>query len=184
MGVPGEDEYKGKGVAFCFHCDGPLFKGKKVAVIGGGNSGLEAAIDLAGLASDVTVLEFADTLRADAVLQAKTNSLANVNIKTQVQTTEVLGDGNKVVGLKYIDRASSTPMHSDCRVQWQSKMLIARQLIENNSYSIVRSSNTAMGILNATQRAATGFPVTLLQVFERRMYYCILAPCHRKTCSC
>ncbi len=78
----------------------------------------------------------------------------------------------------------STPMHSDCRVQWQSKMLIARQLIENNSYSIVRSSNTAMGILNATQRAATGFPVTLLQVFERRMYYCILAPCHRKTCSC
>ena len=106
MGVPGENQYRTKGVAFCPHCDGPLFKGKPVAVIGGGNSGIEAAIDLAGIVKHVTVLEFANTLRADEVLQEKAQSLSNVTIVTDAQTTEVLGDGNKVTGLNYTDRLS------------------------------------------------------------------------------
>lgn len=106
MNVPGEAQYKTKGVAFCPHCDGPLFKGKPVAVIGGGNSGIEAAIDLAGIVEHVTVLEFADTLRADAVLVKKAESLPNVRIIKQAQTTEVVGDGSKVTGLKYKDRNS------------------------------------------------------------------------------
>lgn len=106
MNVPGEQEYRGRGVAYCPHCDGPLFKGKKVAVIGGGNSGIEAAIDLAGIVEHVTVLEFADTLRADAVLLKKARSMANIEIITEAMTTEVLGDGNRVVGLSYRDRAT------------------------------------------------------------------------------
>jgi alkyl hydroperoxide reductase subunit F len=104
MGVPGEAEYRNKGVAYCPHCDGPLFKGKRVAVIGGGNSGVEAAIDLAGLAAHVTLIEFDSQLRADAVLQTKLRSLANVTIITSALTTEVLGNGEKVVGLRYRDR--------------------------------------------------------------------------------
>lgn len=104
MNVPGEEQYKTKGVAFCPHCDGPLFKGKRVAVIGGGNSGVEAAIDLAGIVKEVTLLEFDSKLRADAVLQNKLNSLPNVRVITSAQTTEVLGDGQKVTGLVYKDR--------------------------------------------------------------------------------
>jgi alkyl hydroperoxide reductase subunit F len=111
MGVPGEKDYKAKGVCFCPHCDGPLFKGKRVAVIGGGNSGVEAAIDLAGIVSHVTLLEFADTLRADAVLQNKLNSLANVTVIKSAQTTEVTGDGQKVNGLSYKDRATGEVHH-------------------------------------------------------------------------
>ncbi|WP_315289784.1 alkyl hydroperoxide reductase subunit F [Pseudomonas oleovorans] len=106
MGVPGEQEYKAKGVCFCPHCDGPLFKGKRVAVIGGGNSGVEAAIDLAGIVAHVTLLEFADTLRADAVLQKKLYSLPNVTVIKSAQTTEVKGDGQKVNGLVYKDRTT------------------------------------------------------------------------------
>lgn len=106
MNVPGEQAYRGKGVAYCPHCDGPLFKGKRVAVIGGGNSGVEAAIDLAGLVAHVTLLEFADTLRADAVLQQKMNSLSNVTVIKQAQTTEVTGADGKVNGLIYTDRAT------------------------------------------------------------------------------
>jgi len=106
MNVPGEKDYKAKGVCFCPHCDGPLFKGKRVAVIGGGNSGVEAAIDLAGIVSHVTLLEFDDKLRADAVLQAKLDSLANVTVITSAQTTEVTGDGEKLDGIVYQDRRS------------------------------------------------------------------------------
>ena len=106
LNVPGEREYKNKGVAYCPHCDGPLFKGKRVAVVGGGNSGIEAAIDLAGLVAHVTVLEFADTLKADEVLQRKLRSLPNVKVITSAQTTEVVGDGKKVTGLVYKDRQS------------------------------------------------------------------------------
>ena len=111
MGVPGEQEYKAKGVCFCPHCDGPLFKGKRVAVIGGGNSGVEAAIDLAGIVAHVTLLEFADTLRADAVLQKKLGSLPNVTVIKSAQTTEVKGDGQKVNGLVYKDRITEE-LHS------------------------------------------------------------------------
>lgn len=106
MNVPGEQEYRTKGVAYCPHCDAPLFKGKDVAVIGGGNSGIEAAIDLAGIVNDVTVLEFADSLRADDVLIKKAKSMPNVNILKNAQTTEVLGEGGKVVGLNYKDRST------------------------------------------------------------------------------
>ncbi|HRH15031.1 MAG TPA: alkyl hydroperoxide reductase subunit F, partial [Azonexus sp.] len=104
MNVPGEREYRGKGVAYCPHCDGPLFKGKRVGVIGGGNSGVEAAIDLAGIVGHVTLFEFDSKLRADAVLQRKLASLPNVTIVTSALTTEVTGDGNKVNGLVYKDR--------------------------------------------------------------------------------
>jgi alkyl hydroperoxide reductase subunit F len=106
MGVPGEDAYRNKGVAYCPHCDGPLFKGKRVAVIGGGNSGVEAAIDLAGIVSHVTLLEFDTKLRADAVLQEKLLSLPNVTVLVSARTTEVKGDGQRVIGLAYEDRVS------------------------------------------------------------------------------
>ncbi len=104
MNVPGEQEYRGKGVAYCPHCDGPLFKGKRVAVIGGGNSGVEAAIDLAGIVGHVTLLEFDGQLRADAVLQKKLHSLPNVTVITKALSTEVTGNGEKVNGLVYKDR--------------------------------------------------------------------------------
>lgn len=104
MNVPGEREYRGRGVAYCPHCDGPLFKGKRVAVIGGGNSGVEAAIDLAGIVSHVTLIEYGDALRADAVLQTKLRSLPNVTILMQTMTMEVTGDGQKVNGLTCKDR--------------------------------------------------------------------------------
>jgi alkyl hydroperoxide reductase subunit F len=107
LNVPGEQEYRNRGVAYCPHCDGPLFKGKPVAVVGGGNSGVEAAIDLAGIVSHVTLLEYDVKLRADEVLQRKLRSLSNVTIITSAQTTEVTGDGNKVNGLRYRDRQSA-----------------------------------------------------------------------------
>ena len=106
MNVPGEQEYRNKGVTYCPHCDGPLFKGKRVAVIGGGNSGAEAAIDLAGLVAHVTLIEFDDHLRADEVLQQKLRSMDNVEIIVSALTTEVLGDGSKVTGLNYQERQS------------------------------------------------------------------------------
>ena len=113
MNVPGEQEYRNKGVTYCPHCDGPLFKGKRVAVIGGGNSGVEAAIDLAGVVAHVTLIEFDDRLRADEVLQRKLRSLPNVDIIVSALTTEVVGDGGKVTGLDYDDRASGEHRHLD-----------------------------------------------------------------------
>jgi len=106
MNVPGEAEYRTKGVAYCPHCDGPLFKDKRVAVIGGGNSGVEAAIDLAGIVAHVTLIEFDKQLRADAVLQRKLNSLPNVSVLTNTLSTEVKGDGQKVTAIVYQDRDS------------------------------------------------------------------------------
>ncbi|UZK66194.1 alkyl hydroperoxide reductase subunit F [Sphingomonas sp. M1-B02] len=108
MNVPGEDEYRNRGVAYCPHCDGPLYKGKRVAVIGGGNSGVEAAIDLAGIVAHVTLIEYDSDLRADAVLQRKLASLPNVKVITSALTTEVQGDGERVTGLVYKDRNSGT----------------------------------------------------------------------------
>jgi len=107
VNVPGEQEYKNKGVAYCPHCDGPLYKGKRVAVIGGGNSGVEAAIDLAGVVEHVSLVEFADALKADAVLVSKLKSLPNVTIHVNAQTSEITGDGKKVNGLRYKDRITS-----------------------------------------------------------------------------
>ncbi|HQZ06670.1 MAG TPA: FAD-dependent oxidoreductase, partial [Burkholderiaceae bacterium] len=111
--VPGEAQYKNKGVAYCPHCDGPLFKGKDVAVIGGGNSGVEAAIDLAGIVRRVTLVEFADQLKADAVLVKKLRSLPNVDVHLNAQTTEITGDGQKVDGLVFKDRASGQSQRVD-----------------------------------------------------------------------
>ena len=111
MGVPGENEYRNKGVAYCPHCDGPLFKNKRVAVIGGGNSGVEAAIDLAGIVSHVTLIEFDSKLRADAVLRRKLYSLPNVRVIVSAQSTEVSGDGQKVNGLNYKDRGTGEQHH-------------------------------------------------------------------------
>ncbi len=110
LGVPGEKEFRNKGVAYCPHCDGPLFKGKKVAVVGGGNSGVEAAIDLAGIVAHVTLLEFGAELKADAVLQNRLKSLPNVTIITNAQSTEVTGS-DKVNGLNYKDRISGKEIH-------------------------------------------------------------------------
>ena len=111
VNVPGEREYRNHGVAYCPHCDGPLFKGKRVSVIGGGNSGVEAAIDLAGIVSHVTLLEFAAELKADAVLVRKLKSLPNVTIVTSAQTTEITGDGKKVNGISYKERATGEVKH-------------------------------------------------------------------------
>lgn len=108
LDVPGEERYRNRGVAYCPHCDGPLFKGKRVAVIGGGNSGVEAAIDLAGITSHVTLLEFDSRLRADGVLQRKLRSLANVGVRLNAQTTEVVGDGSRVSALRWKDLANAT----------------------------------------------------------------------------
>jgi len=107
VNVPGEAEYRNKGVAYCPHCDGPLYKGKRTAVIGGGNSGVEAAIDLAGIVEHVTLIEFAPALKADAVLIDKLKSLPNVAIHVNAQTSEIVGDGQKVTGLKFKDRATN-----------------------------------------------------------------------------
>jgi alkyl hydroperoxide reductase subunit F len=109
--VPGEQAYRNRGVAYCPHCDGPLYKGKRVAVIGGGNSGVEAAIDLAGIVEHVTLIEFAPQLKADAVLVARLQSLGNVAIRTHAQTTEITGDGSRVNGLRYVDRDSGQAHH-------------------------------------------------------------------------
>ncbi|NIM42076.1 MAG: alkyl hydroperoxide reductase subunit F [Hydrogenophaga sp.] len=111
VNVPGEAEYRNKGVAYCPHCDGPLFKGKRVAVIGGGNSGVEAAIDLAGIVEHVTLIEFADALKADAVLVRKLQSLSNVTIHVNAQTTEITGANGTVNGLGYKDRVSGEQHH-------------------------------------------------------------------------
>ncbi|KAF1026129.1 MAG: Alkyl hydroperoxide reductase subunit F [Burkholderia plantarii] len=113
LNVPGEREYRNKGVAYCPHCDGPLFKGKRVAVVGGGNSGVEAAIDLAGIVREVTLIEFGDTLRADEVLQRKLRSLPNVTVVTSAATKELTGDGQKLNGLVYEDRASGETKRVD-----------------------------------------------------------------------
>lgn len=111
LNVPGEEEYTGRGVAFCPHCDGPFYKGKEVAVIGGGNSGVEAAIDLAAICSKVTLFEFAETLKADKILQEKLRTLDNVKTITNCQTTRIVGDGEKVTGIITKDRSSGTETH-------------------------------------------------------------------------
>ncbi len=106
LGIPGEREYLGRGVAYCPHCDGPFYKGKKIAVIGGGNSGVEAAIDLAGIAGEVVLFEFNDSLKADKILIDKLNSLPNTAVRTSAQAKELVGDGSKLVAMKYLDRKS------------------------------------------------------------------------------
>jgi alkyl hydroperoxide reductase subunit F len=153
MGVPGEDDYRNKGVAYCPHCDGPLFKGKRVAVIGGGNSGIEAAIDLAGIVAHVTVLEFDPALRADAVLQAKLASLPNVRVITSALTKQVLGDGEKVTGLTYEDRASGT-LHS---VELEG-IFVQIGLMPNTEWLVGTLALSPRGEIEVDARGATSVP--------------------------
>lgn len=153
MGVPGEDEYRNKGVAYCPHCDGPLFKGKRTAVIGGGNSGVEAAIDLAGIVAHVTLIEFDSQLRADAVLQAKLRSLPNVTIVTSALTTEVLGDGAKVTGLVYQDRTSEE-MHT---VELEG-IFVQIGLVPNTEWIKGAIDLSARGEIEVDARGATSVP--------------------------
>lgn len=153
MGVPGEDEYRNKGVAYCPHCDGPLFKGKRTAVIGGGNSGVEAAIDLAGIVAHVTLIEFDSQLRADAVLQAKLRSLPNVTIVTSALTTEVLGDGAKVTGLVYKDRTSEE-LHT---VELEG-IFVQIGLVPNTEWIKGAIDLSARGEIEVDARGATSVP--------------------------
>ncbi|MGE4529433.1 MAG: alkyl hydroperoxide reductase subunit F [Rhodospirillaceae bacterium] len=153
MNVPGEAEYRNKGVAFCPHCDGPLFKGKRVAVIGGGNSGVEAAIDLAGIVAHVTLIEFDSKLRADAVLQEKLQSLPNVSIITSAMTTEVHGDGDKVTGLTYQDRTRNELFRLDL-----DGIFVQIGLVPNTEWLKDTLALTPRGEIEVDARGATSLP--------------------------
>ena len=153
MNVPGEKQYRGHGVAYCPHCDGPLFKGKRVAVIGGGNSGVEAAIDLAGIVGHVTLLEFEATLRADAVLQKKLFSLANVKVITEALTTEVSGDGHRVDGILYTDRASGEQQRIDLE-----GIFVQIGLLPNSEWLQGTMELSPRGEIEIDARACTSLP--------------------------
>jgi alkyl hydroperoxide reductase subunit F len=153
MNVPGEAEYKAKGVCFCPHCDGPLFKGKRVAVIGGGNSGVEAAIDLAGIVQHVTLLEFADSLKADAVLVARLRSLPNVTVHVNAQTLEITGSGGKVDGLVFRDRASGAEQRVDL-----AGVFVQIGLVPNTEWLKGTLETTRHGEIVVDDRGATSVP--------------------------
>ncbi|MER2624822.1 MAG: alkyl hydroperoxide reductase subunit F [Accumulibacter sp.] len=153
MNVPGEKEYRGHGVAYCPHCDGPLFKGKRVAVIGGGNSGVEAAIDLAGVVAHVTLLEFESSLRADAILQKKLFSLANVTVITLALSTEVSGDGKKVNGLVYTDRKSGQVHRIDLE-----GIFVQIGLLPNSEWLKGAIALSARGEIEIDARGETSLP--------------------------
>lgn len=152
LGIPGEAEFKNKGVAYCPHCDGPLFAGKPVAVIGGGNSGIEAAIDLAGIASHVTVFEFMPELKADSVLQERLHSLSNVTVHTNAQTKEITGD-DKVNGITYIDRESGEEKH----VELQG-VFVQIGLVPNTEWLGDTLERTRFGEIVVDHRGATNVP--------------------------
>ncbi|GAB2491508.1 alkyl hydroperoxide reductase subunit F [Arenimonas alkanexedens] len=153
MGVPGEEKYRNKGVAYCPHCDGPLFKGKRVAVIGGGNSGVEAAIDLAGIVAHVTLVEFDAKLRADEVLQRKLRSLANVTVLVNAQSTEVLGDGGRVNGLVYRDRV----LDSEHRIELEG-IFVQIGLLPNTEWLKGTIELSARGEIVIDERGQTSMP--------------------------
>ena len=153
IGVPGEDEYRNRGVAYCPHCDGPLFKGKRVAVIGGGNSGVEAAIDLAGLVEHVTVLEFEAELRGDDVLKGKLASLRNVTVITSAQTTEIRGNGTRVTGLVYRDRRSERVHDVDL-----AGVFVQIGLVPNTEWLKGTVSLTPRGEIEVDDRGQTSVP--------------------------
>lgn len=153
LNVPGELEYRNKGVAYCPHCDGPLFNGKRVAVVGGGNSGIEAAIDLAGIVEHVTVLEFADTLKADEVLQRKLRSLPNIEVITMAQTSQVLGDGQKVNGLQYLDRNSG-----ETRSVELDGIFVQIGLLPNSEWLKDTVKTTAYGEIEIDAKGQTNIP--------------------------
>lgn len=152
LNVPGEQEFRNKGVAYCPHCDGPLFKGKRVAVVGGGNSGVEAAIDLAGIVAEVTLLEFGSELKADAVLQKRLNSLPNVKVITNAQTTEVTGT-DKVNGISYKDRISGNDIHIELE-----GIFVQIGLVPNTSWLKDTIDLTKFGEIVVDSHGATSLP--------------------------
>mgnify|MGYP001159197415 FL=1 len=152
IGVPGEAEFKNKGVAYCPHCDGPLFEGKHVAVIGGGTSGVEAAIDLAGIAKHVTVLEFLEDLKADSVLQERLYSLPNVTVIKNAQTTEITGT-NKVTGLTYKDRATGVEHHIEL-----DGVFVQIGLVPNTEWLGDAVKRNKFGEIIVDSRGATSLP--------------------------
>lgn len=152
LGVPGEAEYKNKGVAYCPHCDGPLFAGKKVAVVGGGNSGIEAAIDLAGLTEHVTVLEFMSELKADSVLQDRLNSLPNTTVIKNAQVKEITGS-NRVAGVSYIERESGETKHLDLE-----GVFVQIGLVPNTDWLGDTIERTRMGEIVVDSHGATSIP--------------------------
>ncbi|MEN1966690.1 alkyl hydroperoxide reductase subunit F [Lentibacillus sp. N15] len=152
IGVPGEAEFKNKGVAYCPHCDGPIFEGKDVAVIGGGNSGVEAAIDLAGIVNHVTVLEFAPALKADSVLQDRLHSLSNVTVVTSAQTTEITGTDN-VNGITYVDRETETEHHIEL-----SGVFVQIGLVPNTEWLGDAVERNKFGEIVVDSQGATNVP--------------------------
>ncbi|MFD1019620.1 alkyl hydroperoxide reductase subunit F [Thalassobacillus hwangdonensis] len=152
IGVPGEQEFSNKGVAYCPHCDGPLFEGKDVAVIGGGNSGVEAAIDLAGIVNNVTVLEFASELKADEVLQKRLNSLPNVSVKTNAQTTEITGKDN-VEGITYVNRETEEEVHTEL-----DGVFVQIGLVPNTEWLGEQVERTRIGEIVTNKQGATNIP--------------------------
>jgi alkyl hydroperoxide reductase subunit F len=152
IGVPGEAEFKNKGVAYCPHCDGPLFTGKRVAVIGGGNSGVEAAIDLAGIVKHVTVLEFAPELKADAVLQDRLYSLPNVTVLKNVQTKEITGT-DKVNGISYVDRETGATQHVELE-----GVFVQIGLVPNTDWLGETVERTRVGEIVTDKHGATNTP--------------------------
>ncbi len=153
VNVPGEAEYANKGVAYCPHCDGPLFKGKSVAVIGGGNSGVEAAIDLAGIVGHVTLIEFAEHLKADAILVKKLQSLANATIVTNAQTREITGDGQKVNGIAWKDRVSGAETHVEL-----AGVFVQIGLVPNTEFMKGSIELNRFGEIIVDERCATNVP--------------------------
>ena len=153
LNIPGENDYLGKGIAFCPHCDGPFYKGKDVAVIGGGNSGIEAAIDLAGICRKVTVIEFADTLKADDVLQQKSQSLENVEIFTSSQTTEVIGNGSKMTALRVKNRQTNEE-----RVMPFDGVFVQIGLVANSAPFANHLETSSIGEIKIDERCRTSIP--------------------------
>ncbi|MBP1934336.1 alkyl hydroperoxide reductase subunit F [Ammoniphilus resinae] len=152
VGVPGEEEFKNKGVAYCPHCDGPLFIGKDVAVIGGGNSGIEAAIDLAGIVKHVTVLEFMPELKADAVLQKRLYSLPNVTVLKNVQTKEITGT-DRVNGITYVDRDTEEEKHIELQ-----GVFVQIGLVPNTDWLGDTIERTRIGEIVVDSKGATNIP--------------------------
>lgn len=190
LGVPGEKEYMGRGVAYCPHCDGPYYKGKKVAVVGGGNSGVEAAIDLAGIVKEVVLFEFNSELKADKILVDKLKSMPNTSIITNAKTTEVLGDGHKVNALQYVDQVSKETKKEDLDGVFVQIGLLpnsgfAKDVVETNKFGEIvvdlKGRTSVKGIYAAGDVTTTPFKQIIiamgegakaaLTAFEDKMYH-------------
>lgn len=175
LGVPGEKEYIGRGVAFCPHCDGPYYKGKKVSVVGGGNSGVEAAIDLAGICSEVVLFEFMDQLKADAILETKLRSLPNVTVITNAKTTAVIGNGEKVTAITYQDRASSQDQRVELdgvfvQIGLSPNSAVVKNVVETNRYGEIvvdsKGHTSAPGIYAAGDVTTVPFKQIVIAMGE------------------